>query len=163
MKFREWMSNADIITKVAIINLIILFSYVLLAHLLAPLFIPGDQTLVGGYRLSFRDEAHTDLNLTAIVGALVIGSIAAFVMQRFGNAPKKQQNIVNSSKPLSADERKMLDAIRENGEITQDSLKYRFNWSRAKVSALTTTLERLNFVQRRREGKTYVLFLSKRG
>lgn len=48
----------------------------------------------------------------------------------------------------------------EPGRITQDSLRFRLGWSKAKVSRILTNLDRKNIVQRERTGKTYAVFLS---
>ena len=62
---------------------------------------------------------------------------------------------------LTKDEKRLINTVEEAGEITQDSLRFRLEWSKAKVSAIVTGLERVNILQRKREGKTYSVFLSK--
>lgn len=65
-------------------------------------------------------------------------------------------------KGLSEDEKKILAEIEKEKEITQDSLRFRLEWSKAKVSTILTHLDKMGIIQRRREGKTYVVFLSKK-
>jgi uncharacterized membrane protein len=61
---------------------------------------------------------------------------------------------------LSDDEKLVLDEIRRAGEITQDSLRFRLEWSKAKLSRILTNLDKLNLIQRERFGKTYKVFLT---
>jgi hypothetical protein len=61
---------------------------------------------------------------------------------------------------LSDDERAVLDEIGRAGEITQDSLRFRLEWSKSKLSRILTNMDKLNLIQRERVGKTYTVFLS---
>jgi len=61
---------------------------------------------------------------------------------------------------LSDDEKAVLDEIRRAGEITQDSLRFRLEWSKAKLSRILTNLDKMNLIQRERVGKTYNVFLA---
>ena len=54
-----------------------------------------------------------------------------------------------------------LDEIKKAGEITQDSLRFRLNWSKAKVSTILTNLDKIGLIQRERIGKTYKVYLQK--
>ena len=54
-----------------------------------------------------------------------------------------------------------LEAIKKSGEITQDSLRFRLDWSKAKVSTILTNLDKRNLIQRERIGKTYKVYLQK--
>ena len=67
----------------------------------------------------------------------------------------------HSPKTLS-NEKKILDEVKRAGEITQDSLRFRLNWSKAKISTILTNLDKINLIQRERQGKTYKVFLSKK-
>lgn len=59
-------------------------------------------------------------------------------------------------KALSPDETALLEQVRASpGGITQDSLRFRLNWSKPKVSTLLSQLDRMGLVQRERMGKTY--------
>lgn len=64
-------------------------------------------------------------------------------------------------KGLSKDELAVIREVEKTGSITQDSLRFRLNWSKAKVSTIVTNLDKLNLVQRERMGKTYRVFISK--
>ena len=53
----------------------------------------------------------------------------------------------------------ILDEIKKAGEITQDSLRFRLNWSKAKISTTLTNLDKMNLIQKERIGKTYKVYL----
>lgn len=65
-------------------------------------------------------------------------------------------------KALSKDELLVLEEVEKAGEITQDSLRYRLEFSKAKVSAIITSLDRMGLIQRERQGKTYKVYLQKK-
>lgn len=73
----------------------------------------------------------------------------------------KEHELSILKKALSKDEKLILEEIEKSGEITQDSLRYRLNFSKAKVSAIITNLDRMGLVQRERQGKTYKVFLQR--
>lgn len=78
---------------------------------------------------------------------------------------KKQQNTEEKFeflfKALSADEKLVLEEIKKSGEITQDSLRLRLNWSKAKMSTILTNLDKTGLIQKERTGKTYKVYLQK--
>jgi|GEM_PF-1463498 len=60
---------------------------------------------------------------------------------------------------LTEDEVLLLEKVREVPDgITQDSLRFRLDWSKAKVSTMLTNLDRMGLVQRERLGKTYKVY-----
>ncbi len=61
---------------------------------------------------------------------------------------------------LTEDEITLLDIIRKNEGITQDSLRFRTGFSKSKVSALLLNLEKKGIITRERLGRTYKLYLS---
>ncbi|MBI2541448.1 hypothetical protein HYV80_01950 [Candidatus Woesearchaeota archaeon] len=63
-------------------------------------------------------------------------------------------------KALDDNEKKVLKAIREQDGITQSTLKYRTDLSKAKVSQILTGFERKNLVKREAKGKTYAVYLA---
>ncbi len=62
-------------------------------------------------------------------------------------------------RPLDENERKVMVSIKEQEGITQSTLKYRANLSKAKVSQILTDFEKKNLIVREAKGKTYELFL----
>lgn len=74
--------------------------------------------------------------------------------------PEQKREIIKAA--LTSEEKKMLAEIEKAGEITQDSLRFRLGWSKAKASAIASNLDRMGVVQRERVGKTYRVFLEKK-
>ena len=63
-------------------------------------------------------------------------------------------------KPLDDNERKILVAIKEQEGITQATLRYRADLSKATVSQILTDFEKKNLIERKSKGKTYSVFLT---
>ena len=62
-------------------------------------------------------------------------------------------------KALDDNEKKVLKAIKEQNGITQSTLKYRTDLSKAKVSQILTDFEKKHLVKREAKGKTYSVYL----
>jgi len=109
-------------------------------------------------------QQNTIPNILALVIALGIGLFASMQLKtKPATRPRssKERALSIVRKKLSADEKKMLGKIEIAGTITQDSLRARLGWSKAKVSTTLTRLDKMNLIQRERQGKTYKVFLSK--
>ena len=85
------------------------------------------------------------------------------------NAPliNSENNLKNSNdkfslllRPLDDNEQKVLIAVKEQEGITQSTLKYRANLSKAKVSMILTDFEKKGLIARKAKGKTYQVFLT---
>ena len=63
-------------------------------------------------------------------------------------------------RPLDESERKVLVAIKEQEGITQSTLRYRADLSKAKVSQILTDFEKKQLIERKEKGKTYSVFLT---
>ena len=63
-------------------------------------------------------------------------------------------------RPLDENEKKVLVSIKGQEGITQSTLKYRANLSKAKVSQILTDFEKKNLIARKAKGKTYEVFLT---
>ena len=63
-------------------------------------------------------------------------------------------------KAMDDNERKVLKAIKEQEGITQSTLKYRTDLSKAKVSQILTDFEKKHLVKRESKGKTYAVYLA---
>jgi uncharacterized membrane protein len=61
---------------------------------------------------------------------------------------------------LTDDEMLILTIVRDTPGVTQDSLKFRTEFSKSKVSALSLNLEKKGIIQREKSGRTYKIFLS---
>ncbi len=63
-------------------------------------------------------------------------------------------------RPLDENERKVLIAIKEQNGITQSTLKYRADLSKAKISQILKDFEKKNIITRKEKGKTYSVYLT---
>ncbi len=164
----------DPITKIGIIILVMIGAYIGFLFLLKPVFIPAGtlgthDTVMGDHIMSFVSPAQRNLNLTSIFLAFIAG-FGAWLLIKGENANKTspetkpgiRDEIEILKKALNPDEKLILEEIQKAGEITQDSLRFRLNWSKAKVSAILLQLDRMGLVQRERQGKTYKVFIQKK-
>ncbi|MBU0963167.1 MAG: MarR family transcriptional regulator [Nanoarchaeota archaeon] len=147
------MKNLNNITKILIIILVVIISYFIIFLIIKPFFTPISmmdmmRQLTWGIR--------TD-NIIPFIIALIAGIIVSFYL--FEGRKDREYNIIR--KALSEDEKKILDEIKKAGEITQDSLRFRLNWSKAKISTILTNLDKMGLIQRERTGKTYKIYLQK--
>jgi len=62
-------------------------------------------------------------------------------------------------KMLDDNEKNVINAIKEQDGITQTTLRYRTDLSKAKVSQILTDFEKKNLIKRIQKGKTYSVFL----
>lgn len=63
-------------------------------------------------------------------------------------------------KAMDENERKVLKAIKEQEGITQSTLKFRTDLSKAKVSQILTDFEKKHLVKREAKGKTYAVYIA---
>jgi uncharacterized membrane protein len=63
-------------------------------------------------------------------------------------------------KPLDDNQRKVLTSIKEQQGITQSTLRYRADLSKATVSQILTDFEKKDLISRKVKGKTYMVFLN---
>lgn len=157
----EW----NVVPRVLLIVLIIAVSYLVALLLLGPIFIPYGSSVpdMMGHMWGFNQQA-VALNLIALSLAVVLGLLASQLLKATPSTPTTPVRQVDElkiiQKALSDDERAVIDEVRRAGKITQDSLRFRLNWSKAKVSRILTNLDKMNLIQRERVGKTYYVFLS---
>ena len=62
-------------------------------------------------------------------------------------------------KPLDENERKILIAIKEQQGITQSTLRFRTDLSKAKISQVLADFEKKELIKRKAKGKTFEVFL----
>jgi len=62
-------------------------------------------------------------------------------------------------KAFDKNEIKVLKAIKEQEGVTQTTLRYRADLSKAKISEILTSFERRNLIKRMEKGKTYAVYL----
>jgi|GEM_PF-3192129 len=70
------------------------------------------------------------------------------------------KNFAVLERVLTGDEMLLLRLIKDSEGITQDSLRFTTNFSKSKVSALITELEKNGIVHREEMGKTFRLFIA---
>ena len=147
------LTKIDNITKILIVVLVVAVSYFIIFLILKPFFAPKNMTDMMSQIGSIGTET-----IIPLIIALIIGVIISFYLFK---AEKKDEvyNIVK--KTLSEDEKKVLDEIKKVGEITQDSLRFRLDWSKAKISTILINLDKKGLIQRERVGKTYKIYLQK--
>ena len=63
-------------------------------------------------------------------------------------------------KALDENEKKVLKAIKEQEGITQSTLKFRTDLSKAKISQILTGFEKKHLIKREEKGKTYAVYLA---
>ena len=159
------LRNLNSVSKITLVALVAILGYFLLfliiASLLAPKQTPMAEMMgemMGPGIMSFSATNSIIINLVSLVFAVTLVFVAALYLFRAGSE-NKEYNILRRA--LSEDEKKILDEVKSAGEITQDSLRFRLDWSKAKVSTILTNLDKRNLIQRERTGKTYKVYLQK--
>ena len=142
----------DSVTKILLIALVVAVSYLIIFLILKPFFAPTSMMDIMNQTVAGR----TDTIISFII-SFIIGLVISFYM--FKDKGKERDEISIIRKVLSEDEKKILDEIKKAGKITQDSLRFRLGWSKAKVSTILTNLDKKGIVQRQRTGKTYNIHL----
>ena len=162
------LKNLDLATKIVLIILVIVLSFIVL-FLAASEFLAEPSTFGNGMMM---DHMGTTTDYTVPILLSLAVALVAGVLVTLWLKPSSQTKPIESVQPtrideleiikraLSDDEKQVLDEIRRAGEITQDSLRFRLEWSKAKLSRILTNLDKLNLIQRERLGKTYKVFLT---
>ncbi len=148
------LTKLDNITKILLIILVVAVSYFVMLLILKPFFVRQPASM-SDMMDQLRGGIRTD-NLLSFIVALIIGVIVSFYLFSVKERDREYDII---KKVLSEDEKKVLSEIKKAGEITQDSLRFRLNWSKAKISTILTNLDKKGIVQRQRTGKTYNIYL----
>ena len=113
---------------------------------------------MGSDIMNFSSSSSAIMNLVSLVVAIIVAVVASFYLFKH-DAKEQEYNIIRRA--LSEDEKVILDEVKKAGEITQDSLRFRLDWSKTKVSTILTNLDKINLIQRERTGKTYKVYLQK--
>lgn len=171
MDLLKRVRSLDAVTKVGFIILFMMVLYIIFLFILKPVFIVGEDvaahtTVMGDHVMTFTSPAQRNLNIAALFISFIMSLGVWLVLRkeekraREEDPERKELDILR--KALSPDEKRILNEIEKAGEITQDSLRFRLDWSKAKVSAILLQLDRMNIIQRERQGKTYNVFISKK-
>lgn len=160
--------------KIIISLVSVLVSYLISYYALSSLFSPQPQATMMG--LVSQNPNALAIHIVSILIALIAGVLVAAQLGLLAQAPApataakrpapkqakpKRAEIDIVMKALKADEKKLVEEVRKAGEITQDSLRFRLGWSKAKLSTLLSNLDRLGIVQCERSGKTYRVSVQK--
>ncbi len=155
------MGKLNNVTKILLIILVVVIFYFIIFLILKPFLITQPVSMTEMMNKVIRgDTASSLINLVSFIIALVIGVIVSFYLFREQKETRSREYEI-TNKILSDDEKKILNEIKKAKEITQDSLRFRLNWSKAKISTILTNLDRKGVVQRERTGKTYKVYLQK--
>ena len=117
---------------------------------------------------SLMSLSHAAVGLISFIGALGIyllffSTSEEAIMRRLEE--EKSMKIEESKfelvlKSMDDNERKVINAIKEQEGITQSTLKFRTDLSKAKVSQILTDFEKKHLVKREEKGKTYAVYLT---
>lgn len=100
------------------------------------------------------------INTTSIASGLIGMLIASLLIFRRGHdSGGRKDDFSIMKRALTEGETSLLENVRAVPDgITQDSLRFRLGWSKAKVSTMLGNLDRMGLVQRERFGKTYKVY-----
>ena len=159
------IKEVDNVSKIALIILVAIVGYFLAFLIISPLFVPKQTPMMqmmgeamGTNIMNFSTTNSIIINLISLIFAAGLGFLTSLYLFRT-KTEDREYNILR--KALSQDEKKILDEIKKAKEITQDSLRFRLDWSKAKVSTILTNLDKRGLIQRERIGKTYKVYLQK--
>jgi len=146
------LRGIDPVSKFFLVSIFAILAYFLVLFLESIIFGLTFSALM----MNFSSMKQILLNLFAIVFSLFLGFL--FSSNFFDKDLGKIFNLVTLS--MSSDEKQLMNEIRQAKVITQDSLRFRLDWSKAKVSTILTNLDRKGLIVRERSGKTYKVYLS---
>lgn len=153
----------DFTTKIILIILVVVISYLLLFLVLSEVFVhtPTSVSDMMGHMMGTSQNSIV-VNLVSLTIALLAGVLVSLWLlpKKTETTAAKMDELEIIKRALSDDEKAVIDEIRRAGEITQDSLRFRLEWSKAKLSRILTNLDKMNIIQRERVGKTYNVFLT---
>jgi uncharacterized membrane protein len=164
------LKNLDSTTTIILIIFAVAIIFVVLFLATSGLLAPENNAFGGmGNMMNNYEQDYTVPILLSLVVALMVGVIVSLWLKPSAKtedaAPApvtKVDELEIIKRALSEDEKLVVDEICRAGEITQDSLRFRLEWSKAKLSRILTNLDKLNIIQRERVGKTYKVFLSEK-
>ena len=116
---------------------------------------------------SLTSLSHIAVGLISFIGALGIyllffSTSEEAILKRLEedkNNKIEQDKFELVLKAMDENEKRVIKAIKEQEGITQSTLKFRTDLSKAKVSQILTDFEKKNLVKREVKGKTYSVYL----
>lgn len=97
------------------------------------------------------------------IGSVILGLIGMLIASlKLFKRQQDERDFTILKQALSSDETALLEQVKQAPDgVTQDSLRFRLDWSKAKISTTLSRLDRMGFVQRERFGKTYKVYYQK--
>ncbi|MFO7872465.1 MAG: MarR family transcriptional regulator [Candidatus Undinarchaeales archaeon] len=95
-----------------------------------------------------------------VIGIIIGGLIIFLVSSLWGAGILKKTTGVPYD-ILEKEEQKIIDTLMQNGDVKQSKLPEKINFSKAKVSRITSELEERNIIEKKKVGRTHVLILKK--
>jgi uncharacterized membrane protein len=158
------VKGLDLTTKIILIVLVVVISFIILFLVMSEFLVQETTSGFGmmdhmmGTSADYTVAILLSLTIALVAGVLVTLWLKPTQTETVAGAKTDELEIIKRA--LSDDEKAVLDEIRRAGEITQDSLRFRLEWSKAKLSRILTNLDKMNIIQRERVGKTYNVFLA---
>ena len=117
---------------------------------------------------SLMGLSHIAVGLISFIGALGIyllffSTSEEAILKRLEdekNIKIEQDKFELILKAMDDNEKKVLKAIKEQEGITQSTLRYRTDLSKAKVSQILTDFEKKHLIKRESKGKTYSVYIT---
>ncbi len=112
--------------------------------------------------------SHMAVGLISFIGALGIyllffSTSEEAILKRLEeekNMKIEQDKFELVIKALDDNEKRVLKAIKEQEGITQSTLRFRTDLSKAKISQILTNFEKKHLIKREVKGKTYAVYLT---
>lgn len=160
------LKELNTVSKIALVLLVAAIGYFFILLITHSFFISQQTPMMqmmssvkGGSIMNFSNTNSLVISLVPVIAALSLGLwISIYLFEK----PNKDNIYSIMRRAMSEDEKMIMDEINKAGEITQDSLRFRLKWSKAKVSAILTNLDKLGLIQRERVGKTYKVYMQKK-
>jgi uncharacterized membrane protein len=108
---------------------------------------PGDTQLISG---------EIAAPLLALVG-FPLGSLLTYILMRRGK--REEGDLMDF---LTLDERKLVEVVKEKGEVFQEELPELTGFSKPKISRMIAELSDRRILSKEKYGKTYIIRLSER-
>lgn len=153
------VKRVDSTTKIMLIILAVVVSYLVLFSFLTGLFVQRPSSMHGMMHYMIGSGQNAIVAVLVVLSLALLVGVLVSLRLRTESTTTRTDELEIIKRALSDDEKAVLDEIRRAGEITQDSLRFRLGWSKAKVSRVLTNLDKINLIQRERTGKTYNVFI----
>ncbi len=152
-RLNRLVANLDQVTKFYLSVFVMLAVYVGVVFVYAlALGLPFNRAV-----MNFSGDKFFFANLWALLSGL----FAALAFSVATSRELARMVTVAKFEAASVDERAVLGEVQQAQALTQDSLRFRLGWSKAKTSQIVSQLDKKGLLVRARTGKTYALYLPK--